>query len=87
MDILAIMLNAGIGGAAKTRIMAAAYVSYTQLGDYLSALLRNGLLSQEGTTYTTTTKGMEFLNHYNAMSDLVPLMTEASIEEAAAIPV
>ena len=58
-----------------------AYVSYNQLDEYLSFLMTSGLLlktegprtlAREGkATYTTTSRGKEFLLKYGELSDLL----------------
>jgi predicted transcriptional regulator len=42
-DIAEMILEAANGGAAKTKIMYKAFLSYAQLKEYLTVLLQNGL--------------------------------------------
>ena len=57
-------------GANKTRIMYNAFLSYTQLKQYLSLLLENDLVNylKEEQTYRTTHKGKHFLHLYHQLS-------------------
>jgi predicted transcriptional regulator len=75
-DILGPILEAANGGGAtKTRIMYKAFLSYTQLKEYLTILLENGLLEYEGRRqlYRTTEKGMSFLQKYIKVQEMMPL--------------
>jgi predicted transcriptional regulator len=71
-EIVSNILNAANGGATKTKIMYRAFLSYSQLKEYLSVMVKNNLLeSQEGTqTYKTTEKGLSFLKMNNEMEEL-----------------
>jgi predicted transcriptional regulator len=81
-DIAALILDAADGGAAKTKIMYRAFLSYAQLKEYLGVLLENGLLRfQEGEQlFKTTEKGMRFLELYNQVGELISSKNEL-IEE------
>lgn len=72
-EIVEMILQATRGGATKTKIMYKAYLSYTQVKEYLSFLLENGLIKyEEGTQiYRITEKGLHFLQVYGEISDLV----------------
>ena len=61
-EIVSIILEVASHGATKTRIMYDAYLSYTQLIDYLSFLTENKMIKrQEGTEiYRLTEKGHKF---------------------------
>ena len=54
------------GGATKTKIMYKAFLSYTQLKEYLSVLTENNLIEySNGTqTFKTTEKGFNYLKMY-----------------------
>jgi predicted transcriptional regulator len=71
-EIVSNILNAANGGATRTKIMYKAFLSYSQLKEYLSILVENNLLeSQEGTqTYKTTKKDLIFLKMNNEMEEL-----------------
>ncbi|HJT09842.1 MAG TPA: winged helix-turn-helix domain-containing protein [Candidatus Nitrosotalea sp.] len=61
-EIIGTILEIANRGATKTRIMYDAYLSYTQLTEYLSFLTENKLIKrQEGTEiYRLTEKGHKF---------------------------
>lgn len=61
-EIVGIILEIASRGATKTKIMYDAYLSYTQLTEYLSFLTENKLIKrQEGTElYRLTEKGHRF---------------------------
>ncbi len=71
-DIISQVLDAANGGATKTKIMYKAYLSYSQLNEYLSTLVEKDLLSYSPADrlYTTTGKGLEFLKAYERMADI-----------------
>jgi predicted transcriptional regulator len=72
-EIVEMILEASRSGVTKTRIMYKAYLSYTQVKEYLSFLLENELIKyEEGSqVYRTTEKGFHFLQVYGEISDLV----------------
>ncbi|MFZ0893479.1 MAG: winged helix-turn-helix domain-containing protein [Candidatus Nitrosopolaris sp.] len=72
-DIAALILEAANGGAAKTKIMYRAFLSYAQLKEYLAVLLENGLIeySKGEQTYRITQKGMRFVQLYNQVGELI----------------
>ena len=72
-EIVSNILNAANGGATKSKIMYKAFLSYTQLKEYLSLLLENNLLEsqQETKVYKTTEKGLKFLRMYNEIGELL----------------
>jgi len=61
------------GKATKTRLMYGAYLSYTQIEEYMDYVLQQGLISQVSETnlYQLTEKGMQYLNLSDEMSHLV----------------
>ena len=65
------------GGANKTKIMYAAFLSYAQLKEYLSVLTENNLLEYlDGTqTFKTTEKGLNFIKMHNEMGELLKVNT------------
>ena len=67
------MLDSARGGATKTKIMYKAYLSYSQLVEYLTYLQQNKLIALiEGTElYRPTEKGLKFLNMSVEMSEMV----------------
>ena len=72
-DIAALILEAANGGAAKTKIMYRAFLSYAQLKEYLAILLENNLIEYlEGEKiFKTTDKGTRFLHLYNQVGELI----------------
>jgi predicted transcriptional regulator len=72
-EIVSMILEAGNGGATKTRIMYKAFLSYAQLREYLSVLIENNLLEYlEGAqTYKTTEKGFNLLRMHNEIGELL----------------
>jgi predicted transcriptional regulator len=74
-EITAMMLQAANGGVTKTKIMYKAFISYTQMTEYLSYLQGNGLVECEVGTqlYRTTEKGFQFLHSYGEISELVTI--------------
>ena len=72
-EIVAMILEAGNGGATKTKIMYKAFLSYAQLREYLSVLIENNLLEYlDGSqTYKTTEKGLSFLKMHNEIGELL----------------
>ena len=75
--MLATMLKAANGGTTKTKIMYSAFLSYSQLKDYLEILIENNLIDIiEGTqTYKTTEKGLNFLKMNNEIGELLQKTT------------
>ena len=63
----------GNGGATKTRIMYKAFISYIQVKEQLKFLLERKLLKfdLDTLTYKTTDKGLEFIELYNKMSNVI----------------
>ena len=43
-QLISMMLDAANGGATKTKIMYSAFLSYTQLKEYLFVLIKNNLI-------------------------------------------
>ena len=77
-EIISNILNAANGGATKTKIMYKAFLSYSQLKEYLSILVENNLIeSQEETQiYKTTDKGLNLLKMYNEIRELLQTTTK-----------
>jgi predicted transcriptional regulator len=61
------------GGATKTKIMYTAFLSYAQLNEYFSILVKNNLIEYlDGTqTFKTTEKGVNYLKTYNEIGELL----------------
>ena len=60
-------------GSAKTKIMYEAFLSFSQLEQYVGLLLRNGLLEHDELKKTckTTEKGLHLLELYNSLPEIV----------------
>jgi predicted transcriptional regulator len=78
-EIVCNILDAANGGGAnKTKIMYAAFLSYVQLKEYLSVLIDNNLIEySNGTqTFKTTEKGLNYLKMYRESGELLPQTTQ-----------
>jgi predicted transcriptional regulator len=87
-DIIAMILQASMNGATKTRLMYSAYLSYGQVQEYLQYLTERRLIGFEEAThvYTLTEQGLHFLRVYDEISDIVSLKnTEAPKTTAPAL--
>ena len=73
--IIAEILEIAKEGTLKTQIMYRANLSFTQLNDYLEFMLRINFLDKvsqnEKERYETTGKGMDFLQRYREITELV----------------
>ena len=71
-DIMTALLQSATGGVNKTKLVYMAYLSYTQLKEYLLILEDGGLLAydQPTMTYRTTTKGTQFLSMNEKLNKL-----------------
>jgi predicted transcriptional regulator len=74
-DIIAMILQASMNGATKTRLMYSAYLSYAQVQEYLQYLTVRRLISfEEGMhVYTLTEQGLHFLRVYDEISEIVSM--------------
>jgi predicted transcriptional regulator len=74
-EIIDSMLRSVGSGATKTHIMYRAYMSYSQLKEYLDLLEERGLLVFDSGTklYSVTPKGLEFMNISERIEQLVPV--------------
>jgi predicted transcriptional regulator len=73
-EIIDAMLRSVKSGATKTQIMYRAYMSFSQLKEYLSLLEERNLLSYDIASglYNLTEKGLQFMNAYDQIHELVP---------------
>ena len=71
-DIMAAILRNSAEPTLKTKIMYKAYLSSTQLNEYLELLIAKNLLQfdKEMETYVMTTKGRNFLATYSTLEPL-----------------
>ncbi|MDE1829102.1 MAG: DUF4364 family protein [Thaumarchaeota archaeon] len=72
-EITSLILEIASHGATKTKIMYDAYLSYTQLTEYLSFLTENKLIKrQEGTElYRLTEKGRKFYQKCKEIDEMI----------------
>jgi predicted transcriptional regulator len=77
-DIVGVMLQAAVRGATKTRLMYEAFLSHSQVEEYLSFLLGKNLISlaADKKHYLPTEKGLRFLSMYAEIKDAVTIQTE-----------
>lgn len=71
MYIMAEILRIASDGALQTQIMYRANLSFTQVNDYLSFMLGIGLLEVRNDAYITTKKGLDFLQRYTQIRELM----------------
>ena len=64
MDIMAEVLEIARLGAKKTWIVYKANLNFKIVKDYLAELMEKGLLEHDGRIYSTTDRGLEFLEEY-----------------------
>ncbi len=73
--IIAEILEIAKDGTLKTQIMYRANLSFTQLNDYLSLMLKINLLEKNDENdreiYRATSKGMDFLGRYREITELL----------------
>lgn len=72
-EIASRILESAAEGTTKTRIMYKAFLSYSQLQEYLSVLEENGLLAHDKgeQLYKTTEKGKHFLDITNSLRGMM----------------
>ncbi len=73
--IIAEILEIAKDGTLKTQIMYRANLSFTQLNDYLSLMLKINLLKKneenDKEIYRATSKGIDFLGRYHEITELL----------------
>ena len=73
-EIITLILTSAsrMSGVLKTKIMYEAFISFSQLEEYVGLLLRNGLLehAELKRTYKTTEKGLRLLELYNRLHEI-----------------
>ena len=80
-EIISMILDSVTIGTTKTKIMYKAYLSYTQLKEYLSLLEESGMVEyQDGAQiYKITEKGRKFLKLSIEIDDMVSSKPEESL--------
>ena len=74
IEIISSILEASIEGAKKSKVMHRSFVSNTQFKLYMNHLIEKNLLSVDSENkLTTTAKGIEFLEHYHTLEDMLDL--------------
>lgn len=73
LDVIAAILSElSTRDASKTRIMYGAFLSSTQMREYVPFLLNNGLLTKcEQSIYKITEKGMRFLTLCDQLNNMI----------------
>ena len=88
--IIAEILEIAKEGTLKTQVMYRANLSFTQLNDYLRLMLRINLLEKirenEKERYETTDKGMDFLQRYREITELLKNDGEINGKNGVKIP-
>src|SRR5690242_10806244 len=81
-EIISSILRSTGNGATKTQLMYRAYLSYSQVHEYLRFLQERGLMSyEEGTHhYKVTKKGVQFLKAADRAESLVSAAPEKPTE-------
>ena len=74
-EIISIILEIVNKGSTKTKIMYKAYLSYTQLTQYMSFLIENKLIECKpgSELYTLTKNGQRVLLLYKELDNMIPL--------------
>ncbi|HEV2193181.1 MAG TPA: winged helix-turn-helix domain-containing protein [Nitrosopumilaceae archaeon] len=77
-EIVAMILEIASQGAAKMKIMYKAYLSYSQLNQYMSFLIENKLIECKPCSelYTLTEKGRRLVHVYKEFDGMTPLKKE-----------
>jgi len=79
-EIVSLILNSvvnegGLDGVTKTRIIHKAFLSYSQLGEYLHIVTKNNLLSYDPLMkkFKITQKGIQFLKVYDKLEKSIKI--------------
>lgn len=88
--IIAEILEIAKEGTLKTQIMYRANLSFTQLNDYLKFMLKIGLLDKivdnDKEKYKATEKGLNFLQRYREMTQLLKADEKENCKNNVKIP-
>ena len=88
--IIAEILEIAKEGTLKTQIMYRANLSFTQLNDYLGFMLRINLLEKtsenEKERYETTEKGIDFLQRYRELTELLKNDDDDNCKNGVKVP-
>ena len=83
-DIVVALLQSAARGATKTKLMYEAFLSHSQVEEYLGFLQAKRLISltEDNKHYLPTEKGLRFLDTYEKIKDVVSLMSEKAAPPA-----
>ncbi|MEM2118264.1 MAG: winged helix-turn-helix domain-containing protein [Candidatus Bathyarchaeia archaeon] len=88
--IIAEILEIAKDGTLKTQIMYRANLSFTQLNDYLKFMLKINLLDKteenDKEIYRATAKGLDFLQRYHEITELIKAEGENYNKNGVKIP-
>ena len=88
--IVAKILELAKGGTLKTQLMYLANLSFTQLNDYLEFMLKISLLEKvevnDKAIYRATDKGLDFLQRYREINELLRTEEENNSKNHVKIP-
>src|SRR5713101_1321168 len=75
VDIVAALLQSAVGGATKTKLMYSAFLSHSQVEEYLEFLGAKRLISfiPDKRRYVPTSRGIQFLKMYGEIKDTVTI--------------
>lgn len=90
LSIIAEILEIAKEGTLKTQIMYKANLSYAQLNDYLKFMLKISLLEKvfrnDKDTYQATEKGLDFLQRYREITELIKTEEDSNGKNGIRIP-
>jgi predicted transcriptional regulator len=88
--IIAEIIEIARDGSLKTQVMYRANLSFTQLNDYLRFMMRISLLEKvlenDKDYYQATDKGLDFLQRYREINELLKTEGETSSKNGIRIP-
>jgi predicted transcriptional regulator len=86
-EIIGVILQTANRGATKTRIMYGAYLSSSQVTEYLAFMQSKELLMyEEGThLYRLTEKGLHFMGTLEEINDMICLTNDDSSDQVASV--
>jgi predicted transcriptional regulator len=73
LDVTVNILESAQGGANKTRIVYGSNLNFEIVKGYINTLVNGGFLEVEGKRYSTTKKGVKFVEDYREL--MMPLQS------------
>lgn len=67
LDVTVNILEAAHGGANKTRIVYGSNLNFEIVKGYINTLVNNGFLENDGKRYSTTERGIKFVEEYREL--------------------